>query len=174
MTINQNPIPEDHIRQQAVIDGLDTFVSQMETTWGIGRLRLLVSDFLRIKFDAQNQKLNDAIMAANLEFITVQAEGMKRAWTYLDKSAREAGHRPLDPNVWETTLPTSNVTVALVRSEAEAHSLTKDCVVFTTAEIGAFLEQTPDAIARIKQRFPQIQLKKPKSFDWARGDDIPF
>ena len=161
---------------QALIEGLDQVAYQMEQIWGVGRLRLLVSDFLRMKFDAQLEKLNTAIVENNPEFIAVQVEGMKRAWSALDKIARESGHRPLDPNVWETVMPTAGVAVAIVRTDAEAHALAKDRVVFTTAEIGLWLEQVPAAVDRIKRRHPGVllSLSKPKSFDWKKGDPIPF
>jgi hypothetical protein len=38
---------------QAILDGLDETARQMERKWGVGRLRLLVDDALRGKFDAQ-------------------------------------------------------------------------------------------------------------------------
>jgi hypothetical protein len=158
------------------IETLDQVAADMERLWGIGRLRLLVSEFLRAKFDAQAEKLNAAIVENNADFIAVQAEGMRRAWLYLDKVAREAGHRPLDPNVWEVVLPTAGVAAALVRTEVEAHALAKDRVVFTTAEIGAWLERLPDAVDRVKRKHPGVllSLNKPATFNWKRGDDIPF
>lgn len=158
------------------LESLDYTAAEMERLWGVGRLRMLVSDFLRLKFDAQLEKLNTAIVENNAEYMTIQAEGMRRAWLYLDKVAREAGHRPLDPNVWEAVLPTAGVAAAIVRTEAEAHALAKDRVVFTTAEIGRWLEQIPDAINQIKLKHPGVllSLSKPKTFDWKRGDDIPF
>ncbi len=160
---------------QSVIDGLDETARQMEMTWGVGRLRLLVSDFLRLKFDAQTEKLNAAIIEGKPEFMAVQAEGMRRAWTYLDKAAREAGHRPLDPNVWEVLLPSAGIAVAVVRTDAEASIVAKDRVVFTLAEIGSYLENISEAVQRIRKKHPGILLTiKPKSFDWSKGDDIPF
>lgn len=161
---------------QTVIETLDQTASQMERLWGVGRLRLLVSDFLRLKFDAQADKLNAAIKDGNHSFIAVQAEGMRRAWLALDKSAREAGHRPIDPNAWEALLPTAGVAVAIVRTEDEAYALAKDRVVFTTAEIGLWLEQIPEAVDRVKRKHPGVllSLSKPKTFNWKKGDDIPF
>ena len=158
------------------IETLDQVAADMERLWGVARLRLLVSEFLRLKFDAQAEKLNAAIVDGNADFVAVQAEGMQRAWLYLDKVAREAGHRPLDPNVWEVVLPTAGVAAALVRTDAEAHALAKDRVVFTTAEVGAWLERLPDAVERIKRKHPGVllSLSKPASFNWKRGDDIPF
>lgn len=161
---------------QALLEGLDYLAHEMEQTWGVGRLRMLVSDFLRMKFDAQLDKLNAAITENNPAFIAVQVEGMKRAWLYLDKSAREAGHRPLDPNVWEAVLPTAGVAIAIVRTEAEAHALAKDRIAFTTAEVGQWLETVPEVIDRVKRKHPGVllSLSKPKSFDWKKGDPIPF
>jgi hypothetical protein len=161
---------------QTLIEGLDQVAFQMEQVWGIGRLRLLVSDFLQMKFDAQVEKLNAAILENNPEFIAVQVEGMKRAWSALDKIARESGHRPLDPHVWEALLPTAGVAVGIVRTEAEAHALAKDRVAFTTAEIGQWLEKVPEAVDRVKRKYPGVllSLNKPKAFNWKKGDDIPF
>lgn len=162
--------------QHPAIESLDHTAAEMERLWGIGRLRLLVSEFLRIKFDAQADKLNASIEENNPDFISVQAEGMRRAWLALDKSAREAGHRPLDSNVWEAFLPTAGVAVAIVRTEAEAHALAKDRVAFTVAEVGRWLEIIPEAVDQIKRKHPGVllSLSKPKAFNWKRGDDIPF
>ena len=160
----------------ASIESLDHLAAEMERLWGIGRLRLLVSDFLRMKFDAQAEKLSAAIEGGNSEFISIQAEGMKRAWSALDKAAREAGHRPLDPNVWEAVLPTAGIAVAIVRTEAEAHALAKDRVAFTAAEIGQWLEKVPEAVDFVKRKHHGVllSLNKPKAFDWKKGDPIPF
>ena len=80
---------------RAIIDGLDQVAFEMERKWGVGRLRLLVSDLLRAKFDAQKDKLDAAIATNQEHYIRAQAEGMKRAWAALDKAASEAGHPPL-------------------------------------------------------------------------------
>ena len=80
---------------RAIIDGLDQVAIEMERKWGVGRLRLLVSDLLRAKFDAQKDKLDAAIATNREQYIRAQAEGMKRAWAALDKAASEAGHPPL-------------------------------------------------------------------------------
>ena len=50
----------------AIIDGLDQVAVEMERKWGVGRLRFLVSDLLRARFDAQKAKLEAAI-ATNRE-----------------------------------------------------------------------------------------------------------
>ena len=52
--------PSDYV-VRAIIDGVDQVALEMERKWGVGRLRLLVSDFLRDKFDAQRDKFYAAI-----------------------------------------------------------------------------------------------------------------
>ena len=60
-------------RIQALVDGLDQVALAMERKWGVGRLRLLVSDFLRAKFDEQKDRLDAALATGSFE-------GWSRAW----------------------------------------------------------------------------------------------
>ena len=124
---------------RAVLDGLDHAAAEMERKWGAGRLRLLVSDLLRAKFDAQKDKLDAAIATNREQYIRAQAEGMKRAWSALDKAASEAGHRPLYADVWECVLPSSGEVVGIVRTEAEAHHVCRQMQVFSLEEIGRLI-----------------------------------
>ena len=166
--------PEYAIR--AIIGGLDQVAIEMERKWGVGRLRLLVSDLLRAKFDAQKDKLDAAIVANQEPYIRAQAEGMKRAWAALDKAASEAGHAPLSPDVWECTLPSSGEVVALVRSETEAHHLCREQRVFTIEEIGRLIEALEPTVLEAKRVFAGAtvaEIRKPE-MDWEKGDDIPW
>jgi hypothetical protein len=56
--------PELVIR--AALDGVDAVATAMERKWGVGRLRLLVGDDLRARFDAQRARL-DAAITSNRE-----------------------------------------------------------------------------------------------------------
>jgi len=58
-----DPAAPSAYRIQAMVDGLDELALAMERTWGVDRLRLAVSDFLRAKFDEQKDRL-DATLAA--------------------------------------------------------------------------------------------------------------
>jgi hypothetical protein len=161
---------------RAIIDGLDQVAVEMERKWGVGRLRLLVSDLLRARFDAQKDKLDVAIATNQEQYIRAQAEGMKRAWASLDRAATEAGHRPLSAEVWECVLPSSAEVVALVRSEAEAHHVCREMRVFTLEEIGRLIEALGPTVLEAKRVFPGATvngIRKP-AIDWEKGDDIPF
>ena len=172
---NDPMAPSDYVIR-AIVDGLDQLSREMERKWGVGRLRLLVSDLLRAKFDAQKDKLDAALLTERETYIRTQADGMKRAWAALDKIAREAGEQPLSPEAWECVLPGTGEIVSIVRTEAEADHICRECRVFTLDEIARVIEGLPDAVLEAKQVFPGTlvtRVSKPK-IDWERGDDLPF
>ncbi len=166
--------PEYVIR--ATVDGLDRVAAEMERKWGFGRLRLLVGDDLRARFDAQRDKLDAAIASQRVRYVQVQADGMRRAWAALDAAAIQAGHAPLAPEVWECVLPESGEVVSIVRSEAEARRVGRECRVFTLAEIARLIEALGDTVRAVKRAFPGAEVTgiRNKPIDWERGDDIPF
>ena len=149
----------------------------MERKWGVGRLRLLVSDLLRAKFDEQKDRLDQAIASNQESFVRIHADGMRRAWEALDRSAREAGERPIVPQVWECVLPDTGEIVSLVRTEAEAHHVAREGRVFTLAEIAALIAGLGDAVLEAKKQFPGAAvtaIRHKPAADWSRGDDLPF
>ena len=103
--LTRDPMAPPELVTQAILDGLDETARQMEQKWGVGRLRLLVDDALRAKFDAQKAKLDAAIATDQEIYVRAQAAGMRRAWQVLDRAATEAGAQPLAPEVWECVLP---------------------------------------------------------------------
>ncbi len=164
-------------RIQAMVEGLDQVVVAMERKWGVGRLRLLVSDLLRAKFDEQKDRLDQAIAGNHEGYVRIHADGMRRAWEALDRSAREAGEVPLAPQVWECVLPESGEIVSLVRTEAEAHHVAREGRVFTVAEIATLIAGLGDAVLEAKKQFPGAAvtaIRRKPAADWARGDDVPF
>jgi len=161
---------------QAIVDGLDHAAHAMERKWGVGRLRLLVSDLLRAKFDAQKDKLDAAIESGSVIYVRAHAEGMKRAWAVLDEAATEAGHKPLSPEVWECVLPESGEVVAIVRDIPEAHRVCREVRVFTLAEIARLIEALGHAALEVKRVFPGAEIARVDrpEIDWGKGDPIPF
>ena len=168
--------PPDHVIR-AVLDGVDRTAAEMERKWGVSRLRLLVSDLLRTKFDAQRDRLDAAIESDRVQYIQAQAEAMKRAWLALDAAATDAGHPTLSPEVWECVLPSTGEIVSIVRTDAEAHHVCRDCRVFTVDEIARLIDGLPEAVLAAKQVFPGAtvtDVRPRKPIDWKKGDEIPF
>ncbi|MGE0753318.1 MAG: hypothetical protein AB7K64_22315 [Variibacter sp.] len=164
-------------RIRSMVDGLDQVACDMERKWGVGRLRLLVSDFLRAKFDEQKDRLDAALRSGEERFVSTQVEGMRRAWTALDRAAHETGASPLAPQVWECVLPSTGEIISLVRSEDEAHHVAREGRVFTVAEVAILIEALGDGVLTIKQKFPGAAvtgIRRKAPVDWERGDEIPF
>ena len=172
-------------RMNAIVSGVDALAWEMEGRWGVGRLRLLVSDEVRERFDRQQRHWFDAMWppdgsVPDLATIERVGEAMKRAWVALDGLASQAGHAPIDPEVWETPLPDGRV-LAVVKTCAEAHRVARDgrgVVVWTMEEV-ARIAASSRLIDAAKTEFPEcriIEVRDPTGsqdgFDPAVGDEI--
>jgi hypothetical protein len=119
---------------------------------------------------------------SHLDAVTSAAGGMTRAWQALAAAASEAGHRPLSPEVWETTLADGTV-VALVRTNDEAAQVIasgREVAVYTLREVAHVIDALPAALQMAKVVFPGAKVLPPhpdgiKPKGWERdGDPIPF
>jgi hypothetical protein len=167
---------------KAALDRLDHTAHEAERKWGIGRLRLLVDDVLRAKFDRQAKLLDEALWGGNASGheILAQIDAMERGWRRLDQVAGEAGHVPKPPTWLEATGPGGKLFI-LVTDTADAYQISdhargRQATVFTASEIGRLLEAWP-AIATAKQHFEGaqvVELRARRPVDWDKGDDIPW
>jgi hypothetical protein len=138
---------------QAVVDGVDHCCRELDRKWGIGRLRLLVDDDLRARFDLQRRMFDAALIDSDEEQVALHGAAMKRGWNALDAAATEAGAEPLHPEVWECVLPESGEVVSIVRTDTEAYHVCRDCEVYTLTEIGQLIEKL-GPIRKIKTTYP--------------------
>lgn len=180
------PSAEDCATLQAYFEGVDHARSEAEAEWGVGRLPMLVSDDMRAKFNRQKARWSNAyqaawnsdrLTAAQLADVQSAAGGMQRAFAALATAASEAGHRPIKPWVWETTLADGSV-AAVVQTDAEAAHVIAEgrCVqVYTLAEIANVIDALPPALKLAKTVFPGATVQTPHDRSWVRdGDPIPF
>ena len=147
--------PGTYISGKAFIDGADQVASEMETKWGIGRLRLLVPPELREKFDRQRYLFNQAIWHGELEEVRREAGRMVNAWQALDRTVEAAGASKLEPAVWEIALADGSV-AAIVPDNARAALVNaegRQVAVYTLDEIGRLLSNYSE-IAKAKLVFP--------------------
>lgn len=144
---------------RASIDEAHLTAAQMETRWGAGRLRLLVSPELREKFDRQRYLLNAAIGHGDLDAVRREATRMVTAWQALDKAATASGKVAISPAVWEVVLADGTV-AAIVTSDDHTRAVIADgraVAVYTLDEIGRFLSAYPD-VAKAKLTFPGAEV----------------
>jgi len=161
----------DQSEIQSALDGLDDLAATLERKWGIGRLRLLVGDELRARFDRQATVLDKFLWddAQPVAEVIAKIHAMRRGWSALDAAAAEAGAIPRPPAVMECPLPDGGV-IAIV-DDAHAGDLPPDgrCIaVYSAAEIGRMVAAAK-SILKVKQELPgtvveQIRVVRP----WVR------
>jgi hypothetical protein len=150
-----------YLSGRAAIDEADALEVELEMRWGRGRLPLLVSEDLRLKFYRQKYLFSHARW--NGELIDVQRESrrMATAWKALDRAAKEAGHVHIDPAVFEVTLADGTV-AAIVREPDLANKVAADgrkINVYTLEEIGRMISAFPELVA-VKTAFPGATVEK--------------
>lgn len=165
-------------RIQSAIDGVDAVAVEMETKWGRGRLRLLVDNDLRYRFDEQRRILNEAIWSHDCGRVDREAGAMIRGWNALDNVAAANGSQPLSPNVWEVTKSDGTV-IAFVRTNAEASAVVAEgrhVEVWTIDEVARLSEAT-SLVANVKQTFPGAKVVDASKTDVpleGLDDPLPF
>ena len=166
-----------HDALQSVVDGVDAVAVEMESKWGVGRLRLLVADDLRERFDRQARKFNEAIWGSDLESARQHGAAMARAWRALDAAATAAGAQPLQPEVWETATPAGEV-IALVRTQPEAAAVARAnraMRVFTLEEVGRVIAAWPELLGKATKTCPGaeiVDVRVKASWDQWTGDSL--
>lgn len=174
---------------QGLVQSVDLLTDSLERKWGVGRLRLLVDDALRERFDRQWRKWQAAYAAQDLDAVRAHSEAMRRAWNALDQAATATGHTPVTPEVWETRMPDGTV-LAIVRGPAEQHTLTRQPAdaagrareVWSLDEIGRVIcaWEGRNWVDAVRAEFPGAKVEalrltpRGAEFDWSRGDEIPF
>ncbi|MDP6787460.1 MAG: hypothetical protein QGI13_10075 [Rhodospirillales bacterium] len=151
---------------QSIIDGVDQVALEMERKWGIGRFRLLVSDLLRAKYDAQCDKFNATIKSGKEAEIRKHGEAMKRAWKALDEAAIRDGHQPKPPEVWEVSLANGDI-AAIVQDNADASMIPDHQPVFTLDEVGRLIDALGTVPLETKRIFPGAEVTKVHSIEAA-------
>jgi hypothetical protein len=141
--------PGTYLTGQEAIDTLDLLALTMERKWGADRLRLLVPEELRTKFDRQRLLTNQAIWSGELEDVTRETRRMATAWRALDAAADKDAANHLPPVVWEVPLEDGSV-AQIVRDASQASQQAalmaqsgRKVSVYSLAEVGRLLSKFP-------------------------------
>jgi hypothetical protein len=150
--------PGTYLAGQEAIDTLDLVAIECERKWGADRLRLLVTEELRTKFDSQRLKTNQAIWTGELADVIRETRRMQTAWQTLDRYA-EINASPLNLAVWEVALEDGSV-AQIVRDSSQASLLAaqeaiagRKVAVYTLEEVGRLLSRFP-SLHQTKISFP--------------------
>ncbi len=167
----------DALAIKSVIDGVDHVAVEMENKWGVGRLRLLVDDDMRERFDRQAELFREAVIFNHLKAIRRHGHAMRRAWLALDKYASKCRFCGIEPIVWEVSGPDG--VIAVVRTNPEAHAVVREgraVEVWTMDEVARVIAAHRDTIGEAKRVFPGAEVVDARvpPVDRAKGDELPW
>ena len=163
----------DYSLAKSILDGVDHAISTAERTWGVDRLRLLVSDDLRARWDRQWLAWCRATESDDVGAIQKQGGAVRRAVAALEAEARAAGQQPLAPEAWEAKH--GDRVIVVCRTSAEAGVVAREgrkAEVWTLDELVRLALADRPGLEAVKQIFPgaTVTAIKPR-VDWAAGGD---
>jgi len=167
----------DAIAIKSVIDGVDHVAVEMENKWGVGRLRLLVGDDMRERFDRQAALFNEAVFTNDIGAVRRHGEGMRKAWQVLGNYASDCRFCRIDPTIWEINGPDG--IIAVVRTNPEAYAVVREgraVEVWTLDELARVIAAHRGTIGEAKRVFPGAEVVdvRVKPVDWENGDELPL
>ena len=163
---------------QDALHRYDDVVSQYEMRWGVDRLPWLVGTDLRLRFEAQMDKLNQAI--SEQRDVEHQVEVTLRGVAKLEEVAIQRGAQPLTGDYIEAAMPDGRV-LAITKTSwdvAKVKRENRDLVVYSADEVATLIagfEEKQNTITTIKETFPGAVIEKvlPKG-DVPFDDEIPW
>ena len=167
-------------RMQDALHDYDRKVKAVEAEWGVDRLPWLVDEALRGRFEAQMDRLNEAI--DKMQDVEHQCEVTLRGVEAMVNAAIAAGHKPLTGEYWEAPMPSGKV-LAVTRDEYEAGKVAadnRDMCVYSINEIATIIDEWQKTKAGVltetaKAMFPGAAVESFKTQTAKDLDDeIPF
>lgn len=149
------------------VSDLDRIAIEMELVWG-GNLQNHVAPVLKAKFEAQQQKLDDAIASDDDELIAKRASAMARAWRALDAAARADGIKPADEALW-TGRRRDGQLVCIYTSAVSFGALPDHMPRFSIDEL---VNMIPTAALKAKAVWPDATIESISAREL--DDEIPF
>lgn len=137
--------PGMYIAGKEFLDTADQLGVDMDRKWGVGRLRMLVDETLREKFDRQRYLMAQARWEGTLEDVKREGARMAKAYQALDKAATAAGAKECAPEVWEVGIEHGifkGVVVAIVKRHedvAKVQAEGRHTIVYSLDEIGRLI-----------------------------------
>lgn len=151
-----------YITGQAMVDEVTLLADGLERVWGAGRLRLIVGEELRAKFDRQRFLCSQAMQAGDLEDVRRETQRMAKAWRALEREALAGGKRPHPVEAWDIVSPDGCLYVVVRNGDdAKAWRSMQDDPrqgqVYTMEEIACLLD-AQGFVRTVKETFEGAEL----------------
>ena len=179
MNINSIPWPEENslapvdYQINRLVQKLDDVVRGYEAIWGVGRLPELVPVELNEKWQRQIYKLNTAIADRDVAAVEELIDGTIRGWAALEQAAIQAGHNPIDPDVWEIKLSNGQI-LRICKNLNQARAKAEEgYVTWSLYEVANFIAAQGNKLNEVKEVMPGAEVTG-FEFNWEEGDEVPL
>jgi hypothetical protein len=156
---------------------LDRVAMDMDRIWGVDRLVELQTPAVAAKYGARMAELNAAIVASDPESTAAVVAILIANLRRMDALAREAGHQPLQPEVW--TFDVDGFRFGLMREGGDwpaAQAAMPGLALFSPREIANALKAYRGLVADAKRAFPGREAKPRQrtELEESLNDEIPY
>jgi len=141
---------------RAALDAIEAAERRLDTAWGAGRARLCLTPDVRVRYDAQQERLWRASREADLAGLLAEAGRMEKAIAAANKAAQACG--VLLPGVWEARLSDGSTLAVVQKREhaARVRAKGRDVEVWTVEELACLVEAQDAPVRALKRRFGAI------------------
>ena len=169
--LNEN-LNETQFEIKRWINRLDDIAVDFESVWGIGNLEKFCNAGTAEKFKAQNDKLANAIRSQDLRSVQELVKGFERAYSVMEKEARENGHKPITPEYMEIKID-GDFILRIAKTATQARACVQDGVyVYSLKEVARIIKSDYTLVNVVKENFPASQVEEITNFDFEAGDEI--
>lgn len=153
---------------------LDDVAAGYEAVWGVGRLESIIPADLARKWEAQKQKLDDAIQSKDVNAVQLLVAGCIRGYQALHDAAISAGHKPNEPTFWE--IEKSGQVYRVCRNNNDAKSLhkstPKNIIILSLSELIGLYDVAHKKFYATADK-TEGEIKNKPAFDFEAGDSVP-
>lgn len=160
----------------SLIHQLDEVAIRYETVWGVYKLESLATGALAEKVQAQVDKLNEAILASDVNAVRDLVAGTIRMYDALEKNALALGHKPTHPDYWE--IKVGSKIYRVVKSVSDARSLHRPdgdkgvCIVTLEELVRMYEHKGNEFLETVTRGRKELAGLPVADINWKKGDSL--
>lgn len=167
----------NEMRCDMAVAPFDRACTEMDQKWGIDRLPELVSVTTAEKYGSAMAKLNAALQSADPDETAARAGVCIRGLAAMDTEAMAAGHKPMNPDVWEAEYNGRVFSIIRDIRDWQKVDLPNGRRVYSLREVAVALDALDRGVfEQIKDAIPEARIAAikhdPRPFD--ADADVPF
>jgi hypothetical protein len=153
---------------------LDCYACAMEAVYGIGNLLEWMPDDFKEKWHRQQDKLAHAVEDGDAVVVRQLVHGCLKAWDMMKENADVQKRPNLSPECMEV-VSDGGLHIRIAKNASEARILAKEgYVVWSLKEVARIIEKDYTLVNKIKDIFPDSEMKNIKEKSEFKDSEMPF